>query len=104
MDQAIRFCRFEGRRVAYATIGQGPLLVFGVRLSSRDLSSPPSVESEARLLGTVLSACGDGPATIFACSCAGLATAMFARDNPDLVRNVVFFGGYAARDDIPEPT
>src|SRR5207249_9959012 len=102
MDQDIRFCGFDGRRVAYATIGRGPLLVFsarwithledewelpevrrffeelgrthtvvrydriGVGLSSRDLPRPPSVESEARLLGTVLSACGGEPATLVA--------------------------------------
>jgi DNA-binding CsgD family transcriptional regulator/pimeloyl-ACP methyl ester carboxylesterase len=52
----------------------------------------------------VLSEFGDEPATLFACSCAGLATAMFAKANPERVRKIVFFGGYAARDDIPEPT
>jgi len=31
MDQDIRFCDVDGRRVAYATIGEGPLLVFGAR-------------------------------------------------------------------------
>ena len=140
MEQDIRFCETDGRRVAYATLGEGPLLVFsarwithledewelpdvrrffeelaqthrlvrydriGVGLSARDLAHPPSVESEARLLGTVLEACGDEPATIFACSCAGLATALFARANPERVRKIIFFGGYAARDDIPEAT
>jgi pimeloyl-ACP methyl ester carboxylesterase len=29
MEQDIRFCRVDGRRVAYATVGEGPLLVFG---------------------------------------------------------------------------
>src|SRR4051794_14274505 len=135
MEQDIRFCETDGGRVAYATLGEGPLLVFsarwithledewelpdvrrffeelaqthrvvrydriGVGLSARDLPDPPSVESEARLLATVLEACGDEPATIFACSCAGLATAMFTRAHPERVRKIIFFGGYAARDD-----
>ena len=74
-------------------------------LSARDLPHPPTVESEARVLRAVLDASvGDEPATVFACSCAGLATALFARDNPERVRKLVFFGGYAARDDIPEAT
>jgi len=29
MEQDIRFCHVEGRRLAYATVGEGPLLVFG---------------------------------------------------------------------------
>jgi pimeloyl-ACP methyl ester carboxylesterase/DNA-binding CsgD family transcriptional regulator len=29
MEQDIRFCKVDGRRVAYATVGEGPLLVFG---------------------------------------------------------------------------
>src|SRR3954467_15861313 len=141
MEQDIRFCEVDGKRVAYATIGEGPVLVFsarwithledewelpevrgffedlavthrvvrydriGVGLSTRDLPQPPTVESEARVLRAVLDASvGDEPATVFACSCAGLATALFARDNPERVRKLVFFGGYAARDDIPEAT
>src|SRR5215210_4800640 len=140
MEQDIRFCEVEGRRLAYATLGDGPLLVFsarwithledewelpearrffeglaqshrvvrydriGVGLSERELPQPPTVESEARVLGAVLDEFGKEPATLFACSCAGLATALFARDNPGRVRKIVFFGGYAARDDIPEHT
>src|SRR5436190_18268182 len=96
MEQDIRFCEVDGKRVAYAGVGEGPLLVFsarwithledewelpgvrpffeafarthrvvrydrlGVGLSDRDLSPPPSVESEARTLRTVLDACGNG--------------------------------------------
>jgi len=141
MEQEIRFCHIDGKRLAYATVGEGPLLVFsarwithledewelpevrsffesfaqsyrvvrydriGVGLSDRELPHPPTIESEARALGTVLDACGAGePATVFACSCAGFATAMYARDNPERVSKIVFFGGYAARDDIPEAT
>jgi pimeloyl-ACP methyl ester carboxylesterase/DNA-binding CsgD family transcriptional regulator len=140
MEQQIRFCQLDGRRLAYATMGEGPLLVFaarwishledewelpevraffetfaqnhrvvrydriGVGLSDRDMPGPPSIESEARALGTVLEACGDEPAIIFANSCAGLASTSFAKDNPERVSKIVFFGGYAARDDVPEAT
>ena len=31
MEQEIRFCEVDGRRVAYATVGDGPTLVFGGR-------------------------------------------------------------------------
>jgi pimeloyl-ACP methyl ester carboxylesterase/DNA-binding CsgD family transcriptional regulator len=31
MDQDIRFCELDGRRIAYATVGQGPPLVFGAK-------------------------------------------------------------------------
>ena len=55
-------------------------------------------------LGAVLDACGGGPAALFGCSCAGLAMASFARDFPERVSKLVFFGGYAARDDIPDAT
>jgi pimeloyl-ACP methyl ester carboxylesterase/DNA-binding CsgD family transcriptional regulator len=140
MEQEIRFCEVDGRRLAYATVGDGPLLVFGARwithlehewafpgvraffeefarthrvvrydrlgagLSDRDLPGPPSIESEARALSAVLGACGGEPATVFACSCAGFATALFAREHPDCVKKLVFFGCYAARDDIPRAT
>src|SRR5262245_18795536 len=29
MDQDIRFCELDGQRIAYATVGEGPPLVFG---------------------------------------------------------------------------
>jgi pimeloyl-ACP methyl ester carboxylesterase/DNA-binding CsgD family transcriptional regulator len=31
MDQDIRFCELDGRRIAYATVGEGPPLVFGAK-------------------------------------------------------------------------
>ena len=31
MEQDIRFCELDGRRIAYATVGEGPLLVFSGR-------------------------------------------------------------------------
>ena len=141
MEQDIRFCEFDGRRIAYASVGEGPVLLFGGRWvthleeewddprcarllrraradasrrplrparrrgsPSGTLPSPPSAESEARQLETVLDACTDGAATLFACSCAGLATARLASSAPERVDKIVFFGGYASRDDIPEAT
>jgi pimeloyl-ACP methyl ester carboxylesterase/DNA-binding CsgD family transcriptional regulator len=139
MEQEIRFTEIDGKRLAYSTVGEGPLLVFsarwvthledewelpevrrfyerfarthrvvrydriGVGLSDRDAPSP-SIESEARALGTVLDECGAEPAIVVACSCAGLATARFARDHPERISKIVFFGSYAARDDIPDAT
>src|SRR5436190_7070728 len=106
MEQEIRFCHVDGKRLAYAAVGEGPLLVFaarwishledewelpevrvffealardhrvvrydrlGVGLSERRLPGPPSTESEARALGTVIEECGDEPAIVFANSCA----------------------------------
>ena len=31
MDQDIRFCRLGGKRIAYATVGDGPPIVFGAK-------------------------------------------------------------------------
>lgn len=141
MEQEIRFVDVDGKRVAYSTVGEGPLLVFSARwithledewelpqvrtffetfahdyrvvrydrigagLSDRTLPHPPSLESEARLLGAVLDAVApDEPVILFACSCAGFASALYAKDNPERVSKIVFFGSYAARDDIPEAT
>ncbi len=141
MEQDIRFCELDGQRIAYATVGEGPLLLFGGRwvthleeewatpgvraffeelalrhrvvrydrigagLSDRHLASPPTPESELAMLAAVHAACADGePATIFACSCAGLATTAYASTFPERVRKIVFFGGYVSRADIPEAT
>src|SRR5204863_9860612 len=76
----------------------------GVGLSDRGIADAPTIESEARTLGAVLAECGDEPATVFACSCASLATASLASRQPERIRKVVFFGAYASRDDIPEAT
>jgi len=140
MEQDLRFTELEGRRIAYASVGEGPLLLFGGRwvshleedwddpaargffeglarshrvvrydrlgagLSDRVLERPPTEENEAAQLAAVLDACTEGPATVFACSCAGLATARLATETPERVQKIVFFGGYASRDDIPEAT
>ena len=140
MEQDLRFTELDGRRLAYASVGEGPLLLFGGRwvshleeewddpaaraffeglarshrvvrydrlgagLSDRVLERPPTEENEAAQLAAVLDACTEGPATVFACSCAGLATARLATEMPERVQKIVFFGGYASRDDIPEAT
>jgi pimeloyl-ACP methyl ester carboxylesterase/DNA-binding CsgD family transcriptional regulator len=140
MEQDIRFCELDGKRIAYASVGEGPLLLFGGRwvthleeewdeprartfyeelaathrvvrydrigagLSDRKLPEAASLELDTRTLAAVHSAVGAEPATMFACSCAGLATAHYASRNPILVPKIVFFGGYASRDDIPEAT
>jgi pimeloyl-ACP methyl ester carboxylesterase/DNA-binding CsgD family transcriptional regulator len=140
MEQDIRFCELDGRRIAYATVGEGPLLLFGGRwvthleeewedaaaraffedlarthrvvrydrlgagLSDRELAAPPTAEADVRQLAAVFEACGEESAAIFACSCAGLAATRFACELPSRVDRIVFFGGYAARDDIPPAT
>jgi pimeloyl-ACP methyl ester carboxylesterase/DNA-binding CsgD family transcriptional regulator len=140
MEQEIRFCELDGQRLAYATVGEGPLLLFGGRwvshlgedwadaptrtfyqelarthrvvrydrigsgLSDRTLPKPPTAEWETRMLATVHETVGAEPAILFACSCAGLASARYAVESPARVRKLVFFGAYAARDDIPVVT
>ena len=140
MEQDIRFCELDGKRIAYATVGEGPLLLFGGRwvthleeewddprtraffeelakthrvvrydrigagLSDRTLPDGATLELDTKTLATVHQALGGEPAIMFACSCAGLAIADYATGNPERVRKIVFFGGYASRDDIPEAT
>jgi pimeloyl-ACP methyl ester carboxylesterase len=140
MEQEIRFCELDGRRIAYATVGEGPPLVFGGRwvthleaewedpaarrfyeelaqthrvvrydrvgvgLSDRGLAFSPTIESESAALGAVLDELDRSPVTVFACSCAALASAHFASTVPERVRKLIFFGGYAVRDDVPEAT
>jgi pimeloyl-ACP methyl ester carboxylesterase/DNA-binding CsgD family transcriptional regulator len=139
MDQEIRFLDFEGRRLAYSTLGEGPPLVFGPRwvshlgeewadlrqrafylevarkhrvirfdrvgcgLSSRELDPRPTVEAEARQLEAVIDAAGE-PSVVFASSCCCLAASQLAVRRPSAVSKLVFFSGYASRDDIPEAT
>jgi len=140
MEQDLRFCELDGKRIAYASVGEGPLLLFGGRwlthleeewddpraraffeelaathrvvrydrigagLSDRALPGEVTLELDTRSLAAVHAAVGAEPAFVFACSCAGLAVADYATRSPGLVRKIVFFGGYASRDDIPEVT
>lgn len=141
MEQEIRFCEVDGRRIAYATVGDGPPLVFGSPFVSHleaeweqprarafysllaethrvvrydrigvGLSgggpppAPPTLRSDARSLEAVIAAQGGGPVTVFAGGCATLAAVELAVAKPEFIERLVFFGGYAARDDIPEAT
>ena len=139
MEQRIEHLAFEGRRLAYSTLGDGPAIVFGPRwvshleeewadlrqrafyqevarthrvlrfdrlgcgVSSRELDPRPTVESESRQLEAVIDAAG-GSAVVFASSCCCLAASQLAIRRPSSVAKLIYFGGYAARDDIPEPT
>jgi len=75
----------------------------GCGLSSRELEPRPTVELESRELETVIDAVGE-PAVVFASSCACAAASVLAVRRPSAVRRLVYFGGYAARDDIPDVT
>src|SRR5689334_2625537 len=139
MDQEIRYLDFEGGRLAYSTLGEGPPIIFGPRwvshlqeewadprerafylevarthrvlrfdrvgcgLSSRELDPRPTVEAESRQLEAVIDAEG-GRATIFSFSCCCLAASLLAVRSPLKVERIVYFGGYASRNDIPEAT
>jgi pimeloyl-ACP methyl ester carboxylesterase/DNA-binding CsgD family transcriptional regulator len=139
MDQDIRFLDFEGRRLAYATYGEWPPIVFGPRwvshleeewedlrqrafyeeiarthqvvrfdrvgcgLSSRELEPRPTIEAESRQLEAVIDAVG-GHAVVFASSCCCMAASLLAVRRPEAVTKIVYFGGYASRDDIPPAT
>ena len=75
----------------------------GCGLSSRELEPRPTIESESRQLEAVISSTGE-PAIIFATSCCCLAASQLAVRRPELVQKIVYFGGYAARNDIPDAT
>ena len=132
MEQDIRFCELDGSRIAYATLGEGPLLLFGGRWVTHleeewddprarrffehlaDTHPRRALRPDRRgPLGTSAArprddgarradarggarAVGGEPAIVFACSCAGLATAEYASRKPERAA-IVFFGGYASR-------
>ena len=75
----------------------------GCGLSSRELDPPLSIESESRQLEAVIDAVG-GSATIFASSCCCLAASLLAVRDPLKVERIVYFAGYASRNDIPDAT
>jgi pimeloyl-ACP methyl ester carboxylesterase/DNA-binding CsgD family transcriptional regulator len=139
MDQDLHFLDFEGRRLAYATNGDGPPLVIGPRwvshlteewadpaargffaelgrrhrvvrfdrigcgLSSRELGPEPTLDSETRQLEAVIDELG-GTAVVFATACCALAATQLAVRRPEAIVKLVYFGGYASRNDIPEIT
>jgi pimeloyl-ACP methyl ester carboxylesterase/DNA-binding CsgD family transcriptional regulator len=75
----------------------------GCGLSERGLEPRPTVESESRQLEAVIDAVG-GRATVFASSCCCLAASQLAVRSPLKVEKIVYFGGYATRNDIPDAT
>jgi pimeloyl-ACP methyl ester carboxylesterase/DNA-binding CsgD family transcriptional regulator len=75
----------------------------GCGLSSRTLDPRPTIESESRQLEAVIDAVG-GSAVIFASSCCCLAASQLAVRQPAAVDKIVYFGGYASRNDIPPAT
>ena len=95
------------QRAFYAEIARTHRVVrfdrIGCGLSSRELDPRPTVESESRQLEAVIDALGE-PAIVFASSCCCASTAELAVRRPGVVPKLVYFGGYAARDDIPDVT
>jgi len=75
----------------------------GCGVSSRELEPRPTIESESRQLEAVIDAVG-GSAVVFASSCCCLAASQLAVRRPDAVERIVYFGGYATRNDIPDVT
>jgi pimeloyl-ACP methyl ester carboxylesterase/DNA-binding CsgD family transcriptional regulator len=95
------------QRAFYAEIARTHRVVrfdrIGCGLSSRELDPRPTVESESRQLEAVIDALGE-PAIVFASSCCCASTAELAVRRPGLLPKLAYFGGYAARDDIPDVT
>ena len=75
----------------------------GCGLSSRELEPRPTIEAESRQLEAVIDAVG-GSAVVFASSCCCMAASQLAVRRPEAVTKLVYFGGYASRDDIPAAT
>src|SRR2546423_13491904 len=75
----------------------------GCGLSSRELEPRPTIEAESRQLEAVIDAVG-GSAVVFASSCCCMAASQLAVRRPEAVTKIVYFGGYASRDDIPPAT
>ena len=129
----------DGRRLAYASVGEGPLLLFGGRwvshleedwddpaaraffeglarshrvvrydrlgvgLSDRVLERPPTGRTRRAARHRARRVHGR-PCDVVRVLVRGLATARLATEMPERVEKIVFFGGYASRDDIPEAT
>jgi len=95
------------QRAFYAELAKTHSVVrfdrIGCGLSSRELEPRPTIESESRQLEAVIDAVG-GSAVVFASSCCCLSASLLAVRRPDAVERIVFFGGYASRNDIPEVT
>jgi len=96
-----------GQRSFYADLARTHTVLrfdrLGCGLSSRELEPRPNVASESRQLEAVIDAAG-GSAVVFASSCCCLAASQLAVRRPSAVTRLIYFGGCAARDDIPEAT
>ncbi|MDX6476085.1 MAG: hypothetical protein QOH95_1596 [Gaiellaceae bacterium] len=95
------------QRAFYAEVAKTHRVVrfdrIGCGLSSRELDPRPTIESESRQLEAVIDAVG-GSAVVFASACCCLSASQLAVRRPDAVEKIVYFGGFASRNDIPDPT
>jgi pimeloyl-ACP methyl ester carboxylesterase/DNA-binding CsgD family transcriptional regulator len=95
------------QRPFYAELGRTHTVVrfdrVGCGLSSRELDPRPTIEAESRQLEAVIDAVG-GSAAVLASSCCCLAASQLAVRRPQAVEKIVYFGGYASRNDIPDAT
>ena len=139
-SRTIRFTELDGSRIAYATVGEGPLLLFGgrwvthleeewddprTRAFFEDLAATHRVVRYDRIGAGLSERTLPGPATMELDSADARRGARrgwrrardrlrvllrrprereYATAEPGSRRKIVFFGGYAARDDIPEVT
>ena len=96
-----------GQRAFYTEVARTHRVVrfdrIGCGLSSRELDPRPTIEAESRQLELVIESTGE-PAVVFASSCCCLAASQLAVRRPALVPKLVYFSGYASRNDIPEAT
>jgi pimeloyl-ACP methyl ester carboxylesterase/DNA-binding CsgD family transcriptional regulator len=94
-------------RAFFAELGRRHTVVrfdrVGCGLSSRELDAEPLLESETRQLEAVVDAVG-GSAVVLATSCCALSATRLAVARPGAVEKLVYFGGYASRNDIPDIT
>jgi pimeloyl-ACP methyl ester carboxylesterase/DNA-binding CsgD family transcriptional regulator len=95
------------QRAFYSELGRTYRVVrfdrVGCGVSSRELEPRPTIEAESRQLEAIIDAVG-GSAVVFASSCCCLAASQLAVRRPDAVERLVYFGGYASRNDIPDVT
>jgi pimeloyl-ACP methyl ester carboxylesterase/DNA-binding CsgD family transcriptional regulator len=95
------------QRAFYLELGRTHRVIrfdrIGSGMSSRELEPRPSEELESRQLEAVIDTVGE-PAIVFASSCSCASSSLLAVRRPESISKLVYFGGYTARDDIPEAT
>jgi pimeloyl-ACP methyl ester carboxylesterase/DNA-binding CsgD family transcriptional regulator len=95
------------QRAFYAELAKTHRVVrfdrIGCGVSSRELEPRPTIDAESRQLEAVIDAVG-GSAVVFASSCCCLAASLLAMRRPAATERIVYFGGYASRNDIPDVT